>query len=303
MLFLSCMVDARPSFCAATPDTHYLLMQYSQHDAAAVTTLPPGSVDKRRFQWEALLLGDSGSEQTLPKATQPPSHWLAGLGHEYTTVEFDQLPPPEPQSNGDLHTLYAPVHWQVPGPRRHNRFSLAPAISTSSNALKHPDTLNGDALQLWLAFEQSRQISARLQLLLGLCADHRFGHFQGYPVLGLLWQPTAQWTLRLAYPDTSIRYGLAPRWSLSLAISPDGNEWQVLDRERQNRSRFSRQAWRAEWLLSWQMTQSLTLTAAVGRSLEQQLHFARNNHRTLQADLDNSSYGRLELRWTFLQRP
>ncbi len=304
LLLLSSVVDARTTFCAQTPDAHYLRVRYSQIDATRAGDLPLTNIDTRRYQWEALVLGElareRASKETASKETTPGNrHWLAGIGHEYTVLEFDRLSLPQPQSNGDLHSLYAPVHWLYPG----FRFSLAPAISVSSNGLKHPGKLNGDALQMWLALERSHRVSAALTWLLGVCADHRFGHYQGYPVAGLLWHPGERWSVRLAYPDASVRFRASPRVSLALTINPDGNEWHVLDSRLEHRSTFLREAWRIELQLNWKMTQSLTLTAGLGRSLEPQLHMSLEDNRRLEMDLENDSYGALALHWSFSGSP
>lgn len=295
LLLLSSVVDAGTTFCAQSPDAHYLRLSYSRIDATRAGGLPLTHVDTRRYQWEALVLGKIEKEKTTKQTTPGTRQWRAGFGHEYTVLEFDGLSLPQPQSNGDLHTLYAPVHWLYPN----FRFSLAPALSVSSNGLKHPGKLNGDTVQMWLALERSYRVSPDLTWLLGVCADHRFGHYQGYPVAGLLWQPGERWSARLAYPDTSVRFRASPRLSLALAANPDGNEWHVLDSGLEQRSTFIREAWRIELQLNWKMTQSLTLTAALGKSLEPRLRMSLQDNRRLQMDLDNDSYGAIELRWGF----
>jgi len=259
-----------------------------------------------RVQWEALVLGkperfEKGNAQAAKTQTEP--HWLAGLGHEYTTVEFDPQLSPEPQSNGDLHTLYVPVHWWKQREQQTNRVSVAPAISVSSNALKNPDEMSSDSMQLWLALEHRRQASTSFQWLLGLCADHRFGSYKGYPIAGLLWQPSERWSVRLAFPDSNVSYKITQAWFLSVSASPDGNEWHVLDSELQRRSKYIREAWHLEGRLSWQFHPAWTLSVAVGRAFEQELQFSLEDNRVEKTELDDASSVAVELRWIFLEDP
>lgn len=296
LLTLSCGVDARSSFCAQTPDSRYLNLHYDQIGAADVNNLPPGEADSRRVREELLFFGK--------KLNTPSSrYWLGGVGHEYLSLQFDELPPPEPQSNGHLHTLYLPVHWVNPEQQRQTRLSVAPAIGISSNILKNPDKLHEDSLQLWLALEYKQRVTSTLQWLLGLCADHRFGHYQGYPVAGLEWQPGERWSLRLAYPDTSLSYRATPRLSLTLAAGPDGNQWQILDSDLDNRSRVVREAWLIEGQISWQLSRSVTLSISVGKAIEPQLQLSLERGAEVELDLDDSSYTALGLRWHFAAQP
>lgn len=307
LLCLSAAVAARSTICAETPDASYLSLEYTPFDSVDADKLPPSEADLLRFQWEALVLGtpERRKKKTVDDTkVQPLQDWSAGVGHEYTRVEFDPQTAPEPQSNGDLHTLYAPVHWWQQGQQQDvYRVSFAPAISVSSNSLKNPDKLNSDTLQLWLALEHRRRVSAEVQWLLGLCADHRFGHYQGYPIAGLLWLPSKRWSLRLAYPDTEVSYRPLPKLSLAVAIHPDGNEWQVLDSELERRTKYSREAWRLEGRVTWTVLPALSLSVALGKSLEQELQFSLEDNRLVQTDVDDASYWSLQLRWTFSKTP
>ena len=76
-----------------------------------------------------------------------------GIGHQYTILNADLI---EPQTNGHLHTISLPLHRHNRSDRGSVRFSIAPALSASSNVISDPGSYKGDALQLLAASLQLR---------------------------------------------------------------------------------------------------------------------------------------------------
>jgi len=193
--------------------------------------------------------------------------WSVGAGHQYTVLDFDQL---DLQTNGDLHTFYFPVHWQHQFERTRFRFSVAPAMSASSNVMKDPAQYDADAVQLLAAAEWGRSISESTDLRYGLCGDHRFGSYKVYPLVSLDWQPHANWTVALGFPTTALHYRAGKRFDSVLRVTPNGNEWYVKDKSLQYHSQLIYQSYLLELALNWRLHERLTLTASVGRQFDNQ---------------------------------
>ena len=189
-------------------------------------------------------------------------NWAFGAGHRYTILNVEPL---ELQTNGHLHTFFLPLHRQSQSDRKSFRFSIAPALSASSNVMRNPGEYQVDALQLLAALVWSRQLSDRMSLRYGVCGDHRFGRYEIYPLISVAWQPHADWTVELGFPASQLTYRVSRSLTSSLRIAPDGNEWYVRDKSLQKRSRLVYEARMLEWAFNWQAHEHIVMTASVGR--------------------------------------
>ena len=189
-------------------------------------------------------------------------NWAFGAGHRYTILNVEPL---ELQTNGHLHTFFLPLHRQSQSDRKSFRFSIAPALSASSNVMRNPGEYQVDALQLLAALVWSRQLSDRMSLRYGVCGDHRFGRYEIYPLISVAWQPHADWTVELGFPASQLTYRVSASLTSSLRIAPDGNAWYVRDKSLQKRSRLVYEARMLEWAFNWQAHEHIVMTASVGR--------------------------------------
>ena len=190
------------------------------------------------------------------------NNWALGAGHHYTNLNVDPL---ELQTNGYLHTFFFPLHRRSQSDRKSFRFSVAPALSASSNVTKDPGEYNSDALQLLAALVWSRQLSDRVSLRYGICGDHRFGSYEIYPLVSVDWQPHADWTIELGFPTSQLTYQLSSSVTSSLRIAPDGNEWFIKDKSLAKQSQVVYEARLLEWTFNWQAHKHFMITASVGR--------------------------------------
>ncbi len=187
---------------------------------------------------------------------------LFGAAHRYTIFDVAGL---QPETNGHLHTFFLSLHKLTGDDRRSFRLSIAPALSASSNVFNKLDEYSSDALQVLAALVWGRRLSDRVSLRFGLCGDHRFGDYQVYPLISVHWQPHPDWTVQLGFPTSQLSYQLSARATSTIRISPDGNEWFVLDKSRANHSRFIYEAYALEWAFAWEVRKSFAITASVGR--------------------------------------
>ena len=155
----------------------------------------PGKTDRDDFGTD-VLFASSG-------------RWAFGGGHRRVILNVDGI---EPQTNGYLHTFFAVAHRLGAHKNGGIRFSIAPALSASSNITKDPDEYTADALQLLAALVWDREIIDRLKIRYGLCGDHRFGEYRVYPVIGMDWRAHPDWTVEIGFPlAVTLRNNGTPR--------------------------------------------------------------------------------------------
>lgn len=219
-----------------------------------------------------------------------------GASHQYTILNVDAI---EPQTNGHLHTILLPLHRQIRSDRGSFRLSIAPALSASSNVVKDPGEYKGDALQLLTALVWSRQSSESLSFRYGICSDHRFGRYAVYPSIGIDWQPHADWTIELGFPDSQLTHQVSKNLASTLRVYPDGNEWHVMDRGLQRRSQLVYESLLLEWLVNWQAYENLTVTFGIGRQFQTRYELTLIDDSRVRLHGDPATRVGLALAWFF----
>lgn len=224
------------------------------------------------------------------------SDWSAGVGYRYKILRFDPI---EPQTNGHLHTLFIPVHRQTQSDGRGFRFSIAPALSASSNVMKDPSQYDTDALQLLVAAVWNRPLSGATGFRYGLCGDHRFGSYKIYPLVSFDWQPHRDWSIALGFPMAEVRYQATNRFDSSLRLAPSGNEWYVKDKSLLNESQFIYESYLLDWTLNWRAYKGLMLTAVIGWQFENRYELTLLDGSRVQVSSDPFTRVGAALSWHF----
>ena len=194
------------------------------------------------------------------------------LNFQYTIVDFDNSI--APMTNGHLHSWDFPVSWYRKGADYALTYYLAPVVSVSSNALKNPDLLDTDALQLWAGAVYKKELDPESAWLLGLRSDHRFGPYRVYPVAGFCWQPNGNWQLQLALPDFSISHFFSNGINIKLFAEPDGNKWHVFNKDTTSSSDFIYNAVVTGLSIEWQINPTVSLEFIAVKNSEQEYSFA-----------------------------
>lgn len=209
---------------------------------------------------------DSGAEVELTRrelsagiiTNSEQDHSIAlDFNYQYTIVGYDDLV--QPMTNGHLHSLAFPVSWRRKGADYILDYYLAPVISVSSNALKNPELLDREALQLWTGMMYKKNLNQRSAWLLGFRSDHRFGPYHIYPVAGICWRPDTNWRLQLALPDFSIRRFFSNGINVKLFAEPDGNKWHVFSEDTTSSSDFIYNAIVTGLSIEWQINPAVWL--------------------------------------------
>ena len=212
--------------------------------------------------------GEIGGERSLFDAQyqSDAAGWRVGLGHEYDALDI-QLSGAEPQANGDLHTLHLTGALELPQQSGPLTLTLAPAISTSSNAMKDPGEWTSDTLQIWAA-ALWQPTGEHWDWVPGIAHDYRWGQSRVYPVAGITgtYRQISYWA---TWPDLSIAWDIDERWLLEFDLSPDGNEWYAFDRDLDNGDEFRREAWQGDLQISYQAFGGLRLGVSAGYQFDQ----------------------------------
>jgi hypothetical protein len=219
-----------------------------------------------------------------------------GVGHRYTILNARSI---EPQTNGHLHTVFFPLHRYVQSNHGNIRFSVAPALSASSNVFPDPGEYNSDTLQLLAAVVWSKPLSERTEIRYGICGDHRFGRYAIYPLVSVDWQPHADWRIQLGFPNTQVTYQVSKSLSSSLRIAPDGNEWHVRDRSLERQSQLIYESFLLEWAFNWEAHDHFVVTASVGRQFRNRFEITLMNDSRVRLHGDPVARVGAALEWRF----
>lgn len=248
-IFLLCLSNSLASVdvCQQPPDYSHVSVAYYNHGKSAFAT-GIGQTNQENHNFDLLL-----------KLNET---WAFGLGHRYDILGVDPI---ELQTNGHLHTVFFPLHKQNESDSKSFRFSIAPALSASSNIMKDPGEYNADAFRVLAALVWSRNLSDRVTIRYGVCGDNRFGSYEIYPSIGIGWRLHSDWTIDLGFPTTRLTYQGSRNINSSLRITPNGNEWHVKNKSMEKQSQLVYEALLLEWAFNWQAYEHFTITASIGR--------------------------------------
>ena len=238
---------ASAEVCQQPGNYSHLSLAYYSYDESAVAG-DIGHINQQNHHFDLLY--------------QLHESWVFGVGHRYVILGIDPI---ELQTNGHLHTLFFPLHKQTESGNRSFRFSIAPALSASSNVMKDAGEYSSDSFRLLAAFIWSRKLSERATLRFGACGDSRFGDYRIYPSIGIDWRPRSDVTIKLGFPSTRLTYQAQPNIGFSVRIAPDGNEWHVKSKDLQKESQLVFEAFLLEGTVNWHAGKQLTITASIGR--------------------------------------
>ncbi len=275
--------------CVPQYEQSFASIEYSNIDSADVVDIADADVEAQRYQFQAIARLPSVTTHQMANDKTNSTAYFGGIAHEYRSVEFNNLASP-PQTNGDLHTLQLPMQRWQRHHRGERRLGAAVVIASSSNALKNLDELTTDNLQLWLGWEELSKVSNNTAWLWGLCADHRFGDYRLYPLLGMQWHLKGNINLRLAFPDTALRWQPSDSHYIELTLQPIGREWTVYDKNFARQSELQWRAWEFELKLHWQFAKHWQTFVSTGLRFEQKLQLRLENNQRLKSDLDDSPF-------------
>jgi len=253
------------------------------------------------YDHEKSPLGTSGGTSDLENFStdflyNPTNKWAYGFGHRTTILNVEGL---DLQTNGYLHTFFFPVHKLSKSDNGTFRFSIAPALSGSSNVVKDPDEYSTDALQLLAALIWERPLNERWAFSYGICGDHRFGDYRVYPAVSASWQPHPSWDVEFGFPRSRLTFQISRSLASVLQIEPNGNKWYVKDKSLQTYSQLLYEAYLLEWAFNWRAHEHFILSASIGREFDRHYELTLLDEGVVRLPGDVSTRIGVELAWIF----
>ena len=277
---MACTARADSSVCEPPGDHSFIRGGYFDQEGAAVTDRT-AAARQEHHEFDLQFQNDG---------------WTIGASHRYVILDIEPL---ELQTNGHLHTLSMPLHWQRDSDGKGLRLSVAPALSTSSNMMKDTASDTRDGLQVLGAAVWYRDLSSRTTVRYGLCGDHRFGDYRIYPTIAIAWRPHDDWLLEPGFPTTRITYAAHADVDIVLRVAPAGNEWRVSSADRQRTSRLVYESVRVELTADWRAGSRFVVSVSVGRQFDNRYDVVLQDDSRTQLETDDATRIGAALTWRF----
>jgi hypothetical protein len=208
-----------------------------------------------------------------------------GFNFRYTTVD---LQPIDAMTNGHLHTWDFPFEGRLNNTDSEWLYSITPAISVSSNALKNPELIGIDGLQFYTGMVYKKDVSNDSAWILGFRSDHRFGTYKAYPVVGICMLLANGWDLQLALPDFSITKRFDNKFNLKLFAEPVGNQWHVLSKDKARESDFTYNAIATGLSAVWRISESINVHLAIENQTNRRFRFTLDDNTFIETKAESS---------------
>lgn len=229
-------------------------------------------------------------------SNEPEHSQSIGLNTLYTIINFDRI---NPMTNGHLHTWGLPIAGSYTTNETEVFYDVTPGISVSSNALKNPELINSESLQLTTSLIVQKKHNENLTWIYGFMSDYRFGDYQLYPLAGVCLEPAQGWLLQLAVPDFSIQKKFSSLFNLTFYISPEGNKWHVFSKDLQSNSELTYNSIITGITAHWSVTPSIELNLDLVKQSKKVFNLVSDDNQLISADADSSMELKLSGRFLF----
>ena len=217
-----------------------------------------------------------------------------GLDYQYTRYQYDGIN----GRNRDLHWLQLPVGFATPAGRWQISGFVAPGVFTSSNVFQDLfDEGSSDDFSVTGRLEALSAMKNSMQWLAGVAYDRSFGEPNVFPVAGVVYRPNDDLRLRIAFPDSEIRYRATPRQAWTGRVFPAGSEWHVVSDELGTDFDYSAEAWRAQAWWSYRLSLKLSLDLSLGYEFGRHVDFIDDTGARINADVDDQFFFAFGLRF------
>ncbi len=266
---------AATSFCSSNSAQNFIRLKAGNLDQAQLNTATPAQVEFSTYGFNSAWVFDREKQHTRS----------IGFNFQYTIVDLESI---NAMTNGHLHTWDFPLEGHLVNSDSELFYNITPAISVSSNALKNPELIDGDGLQLYVGTVYKKITSPESSWLLGFRSDHRFGSYKAYPVVGVCMQPAGGWDLQLAFPDFSIQKHFNRELSLKLFAEPVGNQWHVFSKDKTRESNFTYEAIAIGLSAQWLINASVNLSIAIENQTNRRFNFTLDDNSVVSVKAESS---------------
>ncbi len=280
ILIVSPGLNAMTQYCGGEWQREYFDVNVSIGERQSLQGSTPATVAIQAREFDSRWALNSSDDEPLQ----------AGFRWRYSIVDMQGL---DAMGNGHLHGWFVPIEGRVELDGAAVYYEITPGLAVSSNILKSPDLMGRDSFQLSAGAVVRRPASASHDWLLGLRADHRFGSYRAYPVMGLCIEPARDWTLQLALPDLRIEHRIGQRLVLGLFAAPSGASWRVASKDEARQSQFEYKAQAIGLSAQWRLHRAFSLVLELEKQRDRELVFRLNDNSLIEAAAADSSGLRL----------
>ncbi len=118
-------------------------------------------------------------------------------------------------------------------------------------------------------------------------------------MISMRWQPHPDWTVQVGFPIVQLAYRVSTQFTSNIRISPDGNEWYVLDKTLTNQSQFVYEAYTLEWTFDWQTHENFVVSASIGRQMHNRYEVTLLDGSRVRLSSDAATRIGAALEWRF----
>ena len=108
-------------------------------------------------------------------------------------------------------------------------------------------------------------------------------------MVGVCWQPNANWQLQLVLPEISIRRFFSKSINIRLYAEPDGNKWHVFSKDTTRNSDFFYNTIVTGLSLDWRINPALWLGFSIVKHSRRDFSFTLDDGTQLDASADSST--------------
>jgi len=218
-----------------------------------------------------------------------------GFDYQYTRFEYDRIA----GRDRDLHRMQIPLGFTWRGPAWNVDAAIAPGLSTSSNVFNSfwRDGIGHDVIVTGRIEGSYRSAADRLRWLTGLAHDRAFGEPRLYPILGVLYSPRPALSMRLALPESELRYAASDRQYVSARLYPAGHRWHVASEELGDNFDYRVEALRLEGNWSYRLLEAVWIDVSAGYEFRRHHRFIDDRRQLIDADLDDELFAAIGFRF------
>ncbi|MCK5667174.1 MAG: hypothetical protein KAI17_26995, partial [Thiotrichaceae bacterium] len=269
-----------------TLDHSFIDLDHGTVKKSNLNTEPESTVGITTAEANFTWLKNSDSESSLSM----------GFNTLYTIMDFDRI---SPMTNGHLHTWGLSLAGSYTKNDTEIFYGVTPGISVSSNALKNPELINSDSLQLTTRLTYQKKRNENFTWVYGFISDYRFGDYHLYPLAGICLKPAQGWLLQLVVPDFSIQKKFSNLFNLTFYISPEGNKWHVFSKDLQRNSELTYHAIVTGITAHWSLTPTVELNLDLVKQSSKEFNLVSDDNQLISADADSSMKLKLSGRFLF----
>ena len=158
-------------------------------------------------------------------------------------------------------------------------------------------SLSSDDFQISALGVLGKKFTPTFSLAAAVYARQQAGEFEAFPGIGLIWEPSPHWQIRLTPPAPSITWSPDPTLNFSLVAWPGGGAWNLADGPA---GRLDLSSFRAGLAAEKRFGDHFRAGIAAGWNFAGSLEIEDRSGRTvLDRDLDDGVFGSFTLRWVF----